>query len=237
MRLASLYSTGKDSTYAAYWALKEGFDVEFLLSIISKNKESYMYHTPNIHLAKPLAENMNLPLVEKKTEGKKEDELKDLENALKELKNEKEIEGITTGAIASKYQYERIKKICDSLDLECFNPLWQANPVMYMQELLDKNFKVMIIGVYAHGLGEEWLGRVIDGEALDELIELNEKYGIHVAGEGGEFETLVLDCPLYGRELRILDAEKQWEKTNGKITVKDFEFIGKVGIRYCRKQE
>ena len=215
MKLGVLFSGGKDSTYAAYMAKKEGYELACLISIFSQNKESYMFHTPNIKLVKDQAKVMGLPLVTEKTKGKKETELVDLEKAIKMAKSKYKIEGIVTGAIESIYQSSRIQKICFKLGLKCFNPLWQKDQLEYLKELIKAKFKVIIIGVYAYPLDESWLGRKIDKKFIKDVQELNQKYKINPSGEGGEFETLVLDCPLFEKPLNpksnyITGSDNSW---------------------------
>jgi len=203
MKVAILFSGGKDSVYSAYLAKQAEHELSCLISIFSENKESYMFHTPSIEKVKKQAEVMGLPLIIQKTKGEKEKELEDLEEAIKKAKQEYGIEGIVTGAIQSVYQASRIQKICDRLKLKCINPLWQKNELEYLKELIDNKFKVMIVGVFAYPLDQKWLGRIIDVDFIKEVQELNEKYKIHVAGEGGEFETFVLNCPLFDKELEV----------------------------------
>ncbi|MDO5852320.1 MAG: TIGR00289 family protein [Methanobacteriaceae archaeon] len=207
MKAAILYSGGKDSTMATYHAIKNNDTIKYLISIKSKNNESYMFHVPNIHMTKMCSEAMNIPLIEVETEGKKEEELKDLEEILKKLKEEG-IEAIYTGAIESTYQRSRIDNICKNLDLKGISPLWHKDPEEYMNELIDNKFKVMIVSTAAMGLDEKWLGKVIEKDSINQLKELNKKYGVHMAFEGGEAETLVLDCPIYKKEIIIDKSEK-----------------------------
>jgi ABC transporter with metal-binding/Fe-S-binding domain ATP-binding protein len=203
MRVASLFSGGKDSVYSVYTAKKQGHELVCLITLLSQNKESYMFHTPNIEKTKYQAESIGLPLLTHKTEGKKEEELKDLQDAIKKAIKEYKIQGIVTGALHSVYQASRIQKICDDLKIKCINPLWHRQEIEYLNELLNENFKVMVIGVFAYPLNQKWLGRIIDKDFISEVKILNEKYKIHPAGEGGEFETFVLDCPLFKKPLEI----------------------------------
>lgn len=204
-KLASLFSGGKDSVYATYMAKKEGYDVACLIAIFSENKDSYMFHTPSVEKTKKQAEVMDIPLLIQGTKGEKEIELGDLKVAIKKAKEEYGIEGVITGAIQSVYQASRIQDICHELDLEVFNPLWQKDESEYLDELLEEKFKVILVGVFAYPFDKTWLLREINQEFIDEVRELNRKYKIHVAGEGGEFETFVVDCPLYSRELIVKD--------------------------------
>lgn len=216
MKLASLFSGGKDSAYALYLSQQSGYNVGYLVSIFSENKYSYMYHTPNIFLVDMLSEALNIPLIRKTTKGEKEKELGDLKDVLKTL----DIDGVVSGAIASTYQKTRIDKICTQLGIKSFTPLWGRKQAELIKEIVSSGFEVIITGVSALGLDETWLGRKIDDECVKDLITLNEKYKINVSGEGGEYETLVLDAPNFRKRLVIEDYEKIWEKNNGMMSVK-----------------
>lgn len=210
MRLAILFSGGKDSTFAMYKAMKEN-EVICLISVISENEDSYMFHTPNIHLCEIQAECIGLPLIKKITKGEKEKELKDLKDIIKEAIKKFKIQGIVTGALASKYQAERIQKICDELDLKCVNPLWQMNQEEELREIIKNKFKFVIIKISAYGFDKTWLGKTITNKDIDRLAEINKKIGINIAFEGGEAETLVIDGPIFKKKINIIKAEKIME--------------------------
>jgi predicted ATP pyrophosphatase (TIGR00289 family) len=142
------------------------------------------------------------------------------------LKN-KGVEAIFTGAIHSEYQKSRIDGLCKEIGLESIAPLWHRDPLEYMQEVVNLGFEVIITSVSAEGLDESWLGRVIDEDLLEELKVLNEKYGLHMAFEGGEAETLVLDGPIFKKRLNILDSEKIWNRDSGHLVIKDAELVDK----------
>ena len=214
MKSVILYSGGKDSTMAVYESLKNNDEIYCLLSVKSRNKDSYMFHVPDIHMVEYCAEAMELPTIDIITDGIKEEELDDLENILTRLKS-KGVEAVYTGAIESTYQRSRVDNICKNLEMKSFSPLWHRNPVEYMRELVDLGFEIILTSVSAYGLTKDWLGRTIDHNMIDELIELNEKYGVHPAFEGGEAETLVLDAPMYDQKIVIDDAELEWAGDSG----------------------
>jgi ABC transporter with metal-binding/Fe-S-binding domain ATP-binding protein len=226
MKIAVLFSGGKDSTFALYKAMQE-HEISCLISIMSENPESYMFHVPNIHLVEMQAESLGIPLMHFKTKGEKEKELKDLKKALEKAIKKYKIDGIYTGAVLSVYQASRIQKICDELKIRCFNPLWHMNQVELLHELLRNNFRVMISGVFAYPLDEKWLGKIIDKEIISKLEELQKKYQINPSGEGGEIETTVLDCPLFEKRIEILKAEIKYEKNAGVFIVKKARLIEK----------
>jgi diphthine-ammonia ligase len=203
MKLGVLFSGGKDSTYAAYLAKKAGNELSCLIVIESENKESFMFHTPSINQTKKQAEVIGIPLLVVRTKGEKEKELVDLENAIVKARDEYRIEGIVTGAVASVYQASRIQKMCDKLKLKCINPLWQKDQIGLLNELIENKFEVIITGVFAYPLTKEWLGRKMDKRFIEDIKKLEEKYKINPAGEGGETESFVLNCPLFKRGLKV----------------------------------
>ncbi len=208
MKVGVLFSGGKDSVYSAYLAKKRGHDLTCLITIVSKNPESYMFHTPSIEKSIIQSKAIDLPIIVKETEGIKEDELIDLKIAIENAIKEYGIGGIVTGAIKSVYQSSRIKKICDDLGIECLNPLWEKDEFEFLEELIENKFEVLIVGVSAYPLNESWLGRKIDGDFVRDMGVLYDKYKIHPAGEGGEIETFVLDCPLFKKKIEINGYEK-----------------------------
>ena len=212
MKLGALFSGGKDSTYAAWLTKQQGHELVCLISIFSSNNESYMFHTSKIELTKEQAKLMNLPIIIQKTKGVKEDELNDLEKAIKSAIKKYKIQGITTGALHSQYQASRIQAICDKLKIKCINPLWHKDEIEYLSDLIKNKFKVIITHVAAEGLDDSWIGREIDKQFIRDINILKQKYKIHPAGEGGEFESLVLDCPLFKKPLKIIDKKNQRRK-------------------------
>jgi asparagine synthase (glutamine-hydrolysing) len=202
MRVAALISGGKDSIYAAYKA-SEKHEIVCLISFKSKRDDSYMFHIPNTELVKLQAKSMGIPLIFSESCGIKEEELADIRKALREAIKKYNIEGVVSGALASNYQKERIDTICRELKLKSIAPLWHIKAEGYLKEMIKNNFKVIITGIAADGLTKEFLGKEID----EDFLERVRKMRIHVGGEGGEYESLVLDCPLFRQRLRIKKAE------------------------------
>lgn len=208
MKLASLVSGGKDSLYATHLAKKEGHSIDYVIGFISENPESYMFHTPNIYLVKDIAELMNVEYIEVHTKGRKEEELIDIENALKSLN----VDGVVCGAVASKYQQTRVKKICDKLGLKLVAPLWNRNNIDLLKDMLKDGMEIMITAVAGgDAFDEKWLGKIIDVKVVERLEKLQKKHGISPLGEGGELESLVVNCPLYKKKLNVSLGKKHWD--------------------------
>jgi len=223
MRLAALVTGGKDSILALYRAQKMGHNIEVLATMIPKRDDSYMFHFPNIHLTDHISRALEIPLVTAQTSGIKEKELEDLERLLSSL----DVEGVVTGAVLSSYQKDRIDRICNRLGIKSIAPLWQQNPLNIMKELIDLKFKVIIVGVYAYGLDQTWLGQEINTETLRKLVDLNEKYQISLVGEGGEYESLVLDAPFFKKSIKIVKAKTNYENNSGVYTIINAKLVNK----------
>jgi diphthine-ammonia ligase len=223
MRLAALVTGGKDSILALYRAQKMGHSIEVLATMIPKRADSYMFHFPNIHMTEYIAEALEIPLVTAETCGIKEKELDDLKQLLASL----DVEGVVSGAIRSSYQKKRIGRICEELGIKSVTPLWQQDQYSLMKELIELKFKVIIVGVYAYGLDQTWLGQEINTETLEKLVELNEKYQISLVGEGGEYESLVLDAPIFKKQIEIIKAETSYENDSGVFVVKEAKLVNK----------
>ena len=226
MKIGILFSGGKDSTLALHKAAEKE-QVTCLITLLSKNPESYMFHTPNVSLTELQAESLNIPLIAQNTNGKKEEELADLESAITRAKQQFGIEGIVTGAVESVYQAERIQRICNRLDLWCFNPLWKKNQKALLEELLEKKFQIIIGGIFAYPLDRNWLGKQIDHKTIEQLVELQRQYGINPSGEGGEIETTVLDAPLFRKRIEIPDSKIEAKDNTGIFLIKNARLVPK----------
>lgn len=223
MRVAALVSGGKDSALALYRVLKKGYEVKFLVTMFPQREDSMMFHSINIHLTDLFAKAAEIPLVRAETSGVKEKELQDLKNLLATL----DIEGVVSGAISSKYQKERIDKMCRELSLDSITPLWQEDPLRLLEEIINLNFEVVIVGVYAYGFDQSWLGKRIDLTVLRALGELYKNHQVSLVGEGGEYETLVLDAPFFKKKISLIWVEKIWEDQGGYLLAKKAELTSK----------
>ena len=224
LRIACLASGGKDSALALYRGIRQGHEIKYLVTMVPEREDSWMFHYPNIHLVDLFAEAAGIPLCKGKTRGIKEVELEDLKHVLQKL----DVKGVLSGAVSSEYQKTRIDRVCKELRLASVTPLWHEDPLKLLRELVNLNFEAIIVGVYAYGFTREWLGRTIDEEAIDEFIRLNHEYQISMVGEGGEYETLVLNAPFFTKKIKLLKVEKTWDGQSGYLSVKDATIVEKT---------
>ena len=224
MKLACLFSGGKDSTYAIHLAKKQGHDVVCLLSIFPKSEESHLLHHPNLKWTKLQSESMKIPqLTIISNSDETDNELIVMEKLLQDAKKQFQIDGLVHGGIKSNFQKEKFESLCLKLNLVSIAPLWETDPNEYMNELLDSNFHFMMISVSSDGLDEQWLGKLISKSDIKILNTLSDKFGFNLNFEGGEAETFVLDCPLFSNSIKINDFVKNWDGYRGRFEIVDAE--------------
>jgi len=215
MKVAVLFSGGKDSAYATHLCLSWGWEVEWVT--VLPQEDSMMFHHPNVKWCKLQAKAAGIKIHEIKTTHEKE--LEDLQNCLKKLK----IGGIVTGAIASDYQRQRIEIIGEALCLPTFNPLWHKGEEFLKQMLCE--MRVHIVSVSAEGLGEEWLAKEFVLEDVDKISAMKPRISPYF--EGGEGETFVSDAPFYKKRIEILEWEKSFKGMGGKAIIKKAKLVKK----------
>lgn len=215
MRLASLYSGGKDSSFSLYVAEQMGHEVPYLVNIIPEDRASWIFHTPNLNVVPAIAEAMGKELVLGKSTGEEDSDMEGLRKALEGL----DIDGVVTGAVWSDYQWDRMNLVCGDLGLKVVSPMWRKDQDMLMDQILDAGVEAVIVGCYAEGFDESWLGRPLNAGTVAELKKLREKFGISIMGEGGEYESLTLNSPSFRYPLRIADCKKEWTRNSGLLSV------------------
>jgi len=197
MGFAALTSGGKDSILSVQKAIDQGIQVTHLVTVRPENPDSFMFHSSNLDAVPVIARLSGITYVEILTKGEKEDELKDLSNGLEQL----EIDGITVGAINSVYQNERVHTIAENLGIRVFAPLWHMDPERLLRDVAERMDAILVVTA-ADGISEDLLGRHIDNDMIERLRQISARHHIHLAGEGGEYESLTLYAPFYSRPLR-----------------------------------
>ncbi|KAL9849189.1 diphthine--ammonia ligase isoform 3-T3 [Geothlypis trichas] len=225
MRVVALISGGKDSCYNMMQCVAAGHQIVALANLRPAENtgqtdelDSYMYQTVGHHAIDLYADALDLPLYRGFIKGAsvntgrvytacQEDEVEDLYQLMKLVKDKEGVEGVSVGAILSDYQRVRVEDVCRRLNLQPLAYLWHWNQEILLKEMISSNVQAIIIKVAAFGLDpDKHLGKTL-GEMEPVLLELSEKYGVHVCGEGGEYETFTLDCPLFKKKI-VVDSAK-----------------------------
>jgi diphthine-ammonia ligase len=207
MRVLALLSGGKDSVCAAEVVRSWGWDVVGALALHPAQDDAWMFHTPNLRLARGVAACMGIPLEEVPVRAGPEEELEDLESALEAARRSLDLDGIVSGALASEYQRTRLEAIGHRLGLKTFTPLWHKEPSSYVRGLVASGWQVHFSRTAADGVPNAWAGTQLDLAK----VEAMERHPArpHVAGEGGEFETLVTYVPGWRTRISVDDAHVQ----------------------------
>jgi ABC transporter with metal-binding/Fe-S-binding domain ATP-binding protein len=222
MKLASLFSGGKDSVYSVFLANKQGHQVTCLLSVFPKSDESYLLHHPNLQWTRLQSESMQIPQINiESNSDETNNQIISLEEILIKSIEQYDVEGIVHGGIQSQFQKEKFENLCHKLNLKSITPLWNRNPFEYMNELISSNFSFIISSVSSGGLDDSWLGKIMTKNDISILYDLSKKFGFNLNFEGGEAETFVVDCPLFLNSINIIKSKKIWDGYRGRFEILD----------------
>ena len=212
MKVAVLASGGKDSTYASWWALMQGWSIEAMITVKIVGDDSMMFQLQNTEIAQYQAKSIGVKWINVISQGVEDKEIDELEDKIRNLNQD--LDAIVVGALRSDYQKTRIERMCERLDLISYCPLWHHDSLEHMNSLIEHGFDVRIVSVSCEGLDESWLGEKISKESLGKLIDLSEKYRFNLDGEGGEFETITLNAPHFEKAI-ICEGGKIWNGNRG----------------------
>ncbi|KAK0498609.1 hypothetical protein EDD18DRAFT_1158378 [Armillaria luteobubalina] len=240
MKYVALLSGGKDSCFNLLHCAKNGHELVAAVSLGpepgKEELDSYLYQTVGQDAIELVARALDVPLyrrvirgsaVEQGAEyggrsskgGVHGDETEDLYELLASVKSHHpDITGVSVGAILSNYQRVRVEHVCRRLSLFALCYLWQRPQDELLSEMIDAKMNAVLIKVAGIGLTKEHLGKSL-GEMKPLLFKLNEKYGSHICGEGGEYESLTLDCPLFKSRISLLETEVVIHSDNDFATV------------------
>lgn len=218
VRIAILCSGGKDSSYAHWWANLQGWDVLALITCKIIKNDSMMFQIPCVDIVEFQSKVTNTKYIEFKITGDEKTEMIELEKQIFRRMEKgqilHQIDGLVSGALKSDYQKSRVEIMCQNLNIKSFSPLWHKDSGAHMKSLLSHGFEVMISSVSCEGLGKEWLGTVLNKKSFSELLELSRKYRFSVDGEGGEYETSVLNAPHFKSRI-LVKYDTEWHNSRG----------------------
>jgi len=224
MTVSALVSGGKDSIYAAYLADTQGWPVDELVTIAPEDPDAMMFHTPNLDLVALQAQAWRKAHRRVPVHGIGEGpEL----TALKEA-----IDGdrgpVVAGAIQSSYQWARLLRIAGEVGRRVYVPLWRKDPVRVVREEIAAGLDIRLVHLAAEPLTSELLGRRLDLALVDELERRSrEVRTVNVAGEGGEFETLVVDAPFFEQRIETEVVERTVTGSTADLVVEKARLVPK----------
>ncbi|CAL8296668.1 unnamed protein product, partial [Arctogadus glacialis] len=219
MKVVALISGGKDSCYNMMQCVASGHEIVALANLRPANTDeldSYMYQTVGHQAIELYSEAMDLPLYRHTIQGSslaigrdysqtEGDEVEDLFQLLHLVKEKEAVEAVSVGAILSDYQRVRVENVCLRLGLTPLAYLWRRDQDSLLSDMISAGLHAILIKVAAFGLDpDKHLGKPL-ADMQPYLRQLSEKYGVHICGEGGEYETFTLDCPLFKKKI-VIDA-------------------------------
>uniref|UniRef100_A0A0M3I1U6 Diphthine--ammonia ligase n=1 Tax=Ascaris lumbricoides TaxID=6252 RepID=A0A0M3I1U6_ASCLU len=224
MKVVGLVSGGKDSCFNMMKCVADGHEIVCLANLYPSNRgadeiDSYMYQSVAYKGVELYSQACGLPLYRREIRGRPvnisahyeptdDDEVEDLYALIRDVKvQHPDVEGISVGAIMSTYQRGRVENVCDRLGMKPLCYLWKADQESLLDEMIEASVHAIIVKVAALGLNEKHIGKTLL-EMRDYLHEVNMKYGVNICGEGGEYETYVLDCPLFKKRIVIDECER-----------------------------
>lgn len=225
MTVTALVSGGKDSVYSAYLADTQGRPVDELLVLRPEDPDSMMFHTPNLDLVALQAEAWGKSFRSEPVPAPGEAaELAALEKALAGSTG-----WVVAGAVESSYQWARLLRVAGRVGRPVYTPLWRKDPGRVVREEIAAGLDIRLVHLAAESLGPDLLGRRLDLELLRTLEQRNAAGArVHVAGEGGEYETLVVDAPFFGQRLVLDEVEWDVRPTTARLTVRKAHLAPRV---------
>lgn len=227
MKFVALISGGKDSCYNILHCQRQGHELVALANLrpIDTDKQeldSFMFQTVGHDIVSLYENCTGLPLFRKEIHPKtsknvelnytptKDDEIEVLYQLLSEVKQSiPDLQAVSVGAILSSYQRTRVEDVCGRLGLVVLSYLWQRSQLELMTEMCSMSkqedelnssesckLDARIIKVAAIGLDSTDLGKSLP-QLFPKMLKLNTQYEVHICGEGGEFESMVLDAPFF----------------------------------------
>jgi len=201
-RVVASWSGGKESCFACYKAILEGFAVSHLLNFISKDGRC-MSHGIDSKLIVAQSQAIEIPIVQRKvTWDTYEQEFKTVVRELKQMG----VDEAVFGDIEIQEHKDWVDRVCNEVGIKPVMPLWGHEPEQILTDFIDEGFEAIVVMVKADLLGEEWLGRRVDDSFASDLLKLKNK--VHLCGELGEYHTYVTDGPFFKRCIKILDSSR-----------------------------
>ncbi len=218
MKIVAAWSGGKDSCFACYKAIQEGYDVSQLLIMMSDPSKSN-FHLIRSDMLDAQSQAIGIPIVKWTT--KPDTYEQDFKKALGQIKA-KGAEGIVTGDVYDVALHEAgwLDRVCKEVGLTPVKPLWHRDTQQILSEFISEGFKATVVRVKTDVLGMEWLGREVNNEFLDDLLKLGT---VDPCGERGEFHTFVTDGPLFKKRIEILESERVKLNGNGRLVINRFD--------------
>jgi diphthine-ammonia ligase len=214
MKVAVSWSGGMESSLALYKALKEGYDVAYLVAFATETWPQYTHPLPVMALQ---SKSIGIPLLKREVKDPFE---KTYREAISGLIDNEGIEGIVTGDIyvVDELHGRWMDKVTEGLDISLIMPLWEQDTSKVLNEEVTTGFRSIFTSILQEWLSEEWLGRELNQNSAKELQALADKTGLDPCGEKGEYHTMTIDGPIFKQAIEFSKVSK--EKKDNRLYLK-----------------
>jgi len=209
MKVAVMYSGGKDSSMALKYALDKGWKVDTLISVKPKSTESFLYQYATVEWTRLSSEALGIPAIHIRSEkiGPKE-EAEELEAVFSKLGVDKILVG---GVGLQATQIREWRRVAGKFGIELMVPYENMTSEELLEKTINSGFDIMLTDVASDGLGPEWLGRKLSKSSFEEFKQLSKEFGFDILGEGGYYNTFVVDGPIFKKKIEFVDTENIWD--------------------------
>ncbi len=227
MKVAVMYSGGKDSTMALKYALDQGWEVESLISVKPKSTESFLYQYATVEWTNLSGDALGIPVINLKSEkiGAVEEA-----NELEQIFGKLQVDAILVGGVGlQETQIREWKRVAKKFGIDLIVPYEKLTSEELFDKTIDSGFDIMLTDVATDGLGPEWIGKKLNKENSDEFKELSKKFGFDILGEGGYYNTFVMDGPIFKKQIQVLNSRKVWDNktSSGYMEIQDAKLVPK----------
>ncbi len=229
MKVAVMYSGGKDSVYAIDYALRKGWTIDYLLSVKPNRTDCYLFHFPTVEHTPKLAEVLDIKHI--LIPCAVADPLQEA-TLVREVVEKNPVEAVVLGGVGlQETQLMSLQNALHPLNIEVFASHAGEDEETVMREMISRGFKIILTQFATDGLDMDWLGKELTLENFEKLKKLSIKYGFDLLGEGGYYDTLVTDGPIFNKALSIVDSYKVAEsKYSGHLVITQTTMIEKQVI-------
>ncbi|MEO9964602.1 MAG: diphthine--ammonia ligase [Reichenbachiella sp.] len=201
MNIGCSWSGGKDSCFALMKRIAGGDKLHVLLNVMDENLEYSKSHGLTSEVLDAQSKALGVPIQLASTTWSTYE--KNFISNLKQMKEDYDLEGIVYGDIDIEAHKTWEEKVSAAADLKALLPLWQGHRRRLVEDMIQSGIKAIIVSCIPD-LGFDFLGKEINYELLDKL----EAKGVDVCGENGEYHSLVVNCPLFDHEIKVVQGEK-----------------------------
>ena len=228
MKVAVLYSGGKDSTAAIDFCMQRGWEIAYLLSVKPTRKDCFLFHFATVEHTKELAEILGLRhlfISCSVADPKKEAEL------VKQVVEQNKVDAVVLGGTGlQETQIRSIQNALQPLGVKAFAAHQGREHGELFKSMIAEGYEILVTQVASDGLNK-WLGRIITKENFPSLEKESLVYGFHIGFEGGYADTLVLDAPFFTKKLQVEKFHTVWDDPYcGHLIIDKIKLLEKIKV-------